>query len=341
MGEKCERNKTTEDGSSSGNGSETGGGDVGDVGGSSGGSVGGDSGGNSGGGVGGSSGSIGGKSGSDMATILQALNKITSRLDKLEENHKGDPDIEIVSDVVDEELLASSGKTLNSLLNPSDNTKTVSGLNPAVHYDKDKFDPRCTLTVKAKSKKAVHISQFLHEGAKRRRQNMGRNVIIDTQAGGDKQDHLILHSDDQHPYAHITIAEWGAANCRVLNYLLQEGQIKRSDIEYYLAYTATINDFAEKYEWHSILAYDYEYRELQAEYGFNWGVTNPHLETQMLVPRKKVNPNLSYKPSNAKRQPSEAEVCKLWLAHGQCRFGDKCRYRHTSISKTSASVNDK
>lgn len=294
----------------------------------------------------------GGAHGSDMARVFQALEKISGRLDKLEKG-AGDqatvhgttePDVEIVDTAAaaapvaqasdnNSTNLHDAGKTLNSLLK-SPIVKTVHNAGA----EKDKFDPRCMLTVKSRSTKAVHITQFLHEGAKRRRQNNGRNcVIVDTSENGDQ---LIFRSDDQHPYANISVSEWGAANCRLLNYLLQEGQIKRSDIEYYLAYTAKIHDLVEKYEWQSILAYDYEYRELQAEYAFNWGVSNPHLEINTLVPRQRGKTNPNYKQSNVKKEQGSTDDCKLWLAHGYCRFGDKCRYKHRPQETTPSAPPD-
>lgn len=283
------------------------------------------------GGSDGGSGGGGSSAGSlDMTKLFQTLDSISNRLDRLEKPETGNEGIGNVGNVhvsvgsqasgTHENMLNNAGKTLNSLLNGN-------SAGPETLFDKDKFDPRCMLTVKAKSTKAVHISQFLHEGAKRRRQNMGRNsIVVDT---NENKDQLIFHADDQHPYAHISVSEWGAANCRLLNYLLQEGQIKRPDIEYYLAYTAKIHDLAEKFEWQSILAYDYEYRELQAEFGFNWGISNPHLEIQVLVPRQKLKPNFQNKQPTEKKEQAQIEECKLMLAHGYCRFGDKCRYKHT------------
>ena len=73
---------------------------------------------------------------------------------------------------------------------------------------------------------------------------------------------------------------------RLLNHLLATNQIKRKDIEFYLAYTTKIYEFAEKYEWNSVLIYDYTYREIQAEHDFMWGTFSPHMELQLLVPKR-------------------------------------------------------
>lgn len=70
------------------------------------------------------------------------------------------------------------------------------------------------LTEKARRNKAIYITQFLHEGAKRRQQNR----VIDT--GGGNQDIIVGLQSNAHPYTHISITEWGAANSHLMDYLL-------------------------------------------------------------------------------------------------------------------------
>ena len=72
----------------------------------------------------------------------------------------------------------------------------------------------------------------------------------------------------------------------LINHLLCTGQLPRDEIEFYLAYTTKIYEFAEKYDWNSVLNYDYNYRELQAEHKFKWGTFSPHMELQLLVPKR-------------------------------------------------------
>ena len=55
---------------------------------------------------------------------------------------------------------------------------------------------------------------------------------------------------------------------RLMNRLLCTGQLQRDEIEFYLAYTTKIYEFAEKYDWKSVLNYDYNYKELQTEHKF-------------------------------------------------------------------------
>ncbi len=60
---------------------------------------------------------------------------------------------------------------------------------------------------------------------------------------GDNSDNIpntqVVKTDDSHPRAGFSICEWSAADCRIMNHLLQSGDLDRANIEYYLAYTAT------------------------------------------------------------------------------------------------------
>lgn len=163
------------------------------------------------------------------------------------------------------DILAGEGKTLDALLNI--NEKSAKGHSPP--NDGPFMDPRTILTMKALSRKAIHITQFLTEKTKRRRQSRRQEFIL--RSGQTDQETIVLKTDDDHPYLGIFIEEGGTANMRILNHLLCTDQLKRTEIEFYLAYTTKIFEFAENFEWSGVLNFDYNYRELQAEHGFRWG----------------------------------------------------------------------
>lgn len=143
---------------------------------------------------------------------------------------------------------ADVGKCLHDLLAETD----ISVANKsAISRPSAECDPRSILTVKATNSKAVHILQFLPERARKRRQGRRREFVL---ASGEEQ--IVLRPEEDHPYSGITIAEWGAANAKVMNHLLQNCILARSDVEYYLAYTAKVFELATKYEWDSVLEYD-------------------------------------------------------------------------------------
>ncbi|KAH3752692.1 hypothetical protein DPMN_187317 [Dreissena polymorpha] len=192
------------------------------------------------------------------------------------------------------------------------------------------MDPRTILTIKSVNKKATHITQFLTEKTKRRRQNKRRGYVLSGSV--DREETIVLKTSEDHPYLEIYIEEWGAANMRLLNHLLSTGQIKRTDVEFYLAYTTTIFEFAENYEWNSVLNFDYRYRELQAEHAFRWGTFFPHMELQILLP-KRPRTVTQHTPSYPSKQPRED--CRIFKAKGSCPFGPKCRYRHPGSGTTA------
>ena len=74
----------------------------------------------------------------------------------------------------------------------------------------------------------------------------------------------VIRADDDYPYLGIRIEEWEAANMRLMNSLLSNGELKRDQIEFYFTFTTKIFEFADIYEWNSVLNFDYSYRELQA-----------------------------------------------------------------------------
>ena len=229
-------------------------------------------------------------------------------------------------------ILEGAGKTFDVLLkDPSapvpKETASIFG----------QMDSRAILTIKSQTNKAVHITQFLTEKSKRRRQSRRKEFVL--KSGSANSETLVLKADEEHPYLGIYMEEWGAANMRLLNHLLSTKKLRRENIEFYLAYTTKIYELAEKYDWNSVLNYDYAYRELQAEHQFQWGTFSPSMELQLLVPKRIQPPKLSH------QIPTKNEDCKIFKAKGSCPFDAACKYRHPkgkhSIETTSDTVGSK
>ena len=70
-------------------------------------------------------------------------------------------------------------------------------------------------------------------------------------AAGD--DGIVRKKEDHHPYAGITMAEWSAANCRLMAHLLQTNILPKDHLEYYFTYTTNIYEYATQYEWDAFL----------------------------------------------------------------------------------------
>ncbi|KAH3717554.1 hypothetical protein DPMN_060347 [Dreissena polymorpha] len=163
------------------------------------------------------------------------------------------------------------------------------------------MDPRSLLTIKSTSKKAVHITQFLSEVTKRRRQSRSKDFVLRSLGTVT----IVLKTEEYHP--------------------------SKEDTEYYLAYTAQIFEFAEKYEWNSVLHYDLRNRELHAEHQFKWGTFSSYMELQILTPRVK---KTSYHHGTG--PTSKKEDCKIFKVRGECPFGNRCRYRHNRANASDS-----
>lgn len=237
-----------------------------------------------------------------------------------------------------ESILQAAGKNLDSLLN-----------NPLLNAKKDtpkfsgnQMDPRTVLTMKSSGNKAIHITQFLTEKCKRRRMHKRQEYVFKGSSGHTGHtDTLVIKTEDEHPYLGIYIEEWGAANMRLMNFLLSTGKLERQDVEYYLAYTTRIFEFAETYEWNSVLQFDYQYREQQAEHEFAWGTFSPHMELQILVTKRQRQPSAPENSRHSQQPTKPQEDCRIFKATGNCPFGENCRYKHVKQTNTHKQGHEK
>ena len=158
------------------------------------------------------------------------------------------------------------------------------------------------------------------------------------------ENNVVFRDDDDHPYAGISIAEWGASNCRVMAHLIQMGDLSPDQVEYYLAYTSQIFKYASSYEWDAIL--DYIYRIRQLSHIFNWGQIPTNMELCLVSrPRRQGRqaPNWVSGQSNAGSRPprgqqtgmsSRPQECRILKAKGTCPLGADCRFIHPNPTAT-------
>lgn len=196
---------------------------------------------------------------------------------------------------------------------------------PDVYNPMFGLDPRATLTVKATKTKAIHIVEFLPDHVRRKR--MPKSLLrVDT---GEDGEPCLHYQEAPTSYDGISMDVWGAANMRLLHFMINTGRIDTTKIAFYLAYTAHIFDLAERYLWSSIMQFDKQYRELQAEYSFPWGTFAAQLEMKTLV----------LKQANAASERSvlnTPEECRMYKARGWCSFGGNCKYRHVQMRRNDA-----
>jgi hypothetical protein len=194
-------------------------------------------------------------------------------------------------------------------------------------------DPRTILTVRSSQGKVHHITTFLSERTKRRIRSRRKGLVL----GSGPDDSVVLKTEDEHPYSGLSLAEWSAANCRLMAHILATGELRPEHVAYYLAYTTQVMEYYEQYEWEAVLDFDHTYRERQAEYGFVWGSIPPNMELSLLArPRVRRQPLHDGTRKTTAHQPAKAPVCRMYVAsNGECRFGDACKYTHPPLPEPS------
>ena len=267
----------------------------------------------------------------ELGLTMGTIKLIQKQIDQWKNVKDTEPvSTESVDPVVEDntEILDGAGKTFDILF---------SDLLPPSGKEKSELfgqmDPRAILTLKSQTNKAVHITQFLTEKSKRWRQNKCKEFVL--KAGTVNSETLVLKTDDEHPYLVIYMGEWGTANMCLLNHLLTTKKLWKEETELYLAYTTKIFQFAEKYEWNSVLNYNHTYRELQVEHQFQWGIFSPSMEIQLLVPKRSQQ---TQKPPQ--QTAVKVEDCRIFKTKGACPFGTSCRYCHPKAKPSTDNSSD-
>ena len=257
--------------------------------------------------------------------------------DGAHEKQKDQEESESRSQNVDQDPFQEAGEAINRFLLGQDTPMkgaaggSTNNDQAASSFPKASFDPRMSLTVKAHKKKAHKITAFLQEAARERLNNRRKDRVYLAEG----VDGSVSIKAEEAGRQYISVDEWAAANTRILAHLLEEGELARSDVEYYLAYTVNVLDLVPKFDWMSILDYDYRYRELQAQHGFPWGTTVAYLENRVLLPRRLALPAPPPKAKfggagkqTSQGQQDKTQACRLFATRGTCPFGAACRFRH-------------
>ena len=121
---------------------------------------------------------------------------------------------------------------------------------------------------------------------------------------------------------------WIAANCKILKKLMKDDD--KFVVSDYLLYTERIGELATRFTWSSVLLFDDEYRQRQAESKFAWGTDAPHLSTVMLHARQAPPPGKAGKQAGngAARRPGVSGVTCRQFNTGSCSYGSSCKFEH-------------
>ena len=135
----------------------------------------------------------------------------------------------------------------------------------------------------------------------------------------------------------INVWQWSIASIRIQDKLQQSGLLLGDQVRQYMSYSCKILQFNARFDWQSILAYDKQYRLLQAQYGFPWGSEVPHLMTTTLIEKDK-NFTKTFQKGGPKQQPktgfnsNKPKVSQMscrdfnrgLCTHNPCRFQHVC-----------------
>ena len=152
----------------------------------------------------------------------------------------------------------------------------------------------------------------------------------------------------------VTLSQWISANARIMSKLIQDGDVRGSEITDYLEYTARVGDMAQTHTIPSVMLFDERFRRDMAEKGGSWSDYNWHASVFHLEKRANVSTQgrSGKRQYNAKRPGAAGDtpsvtprryVCldfnnEAGCQRAQCRFahacaeegctGDHPQYRH-------------
>ena len=167
---------------------------------------------------------------------------------------------------------------------------------------------------------------------------MSSSVEEEVVVGNNGSHQVVLKSGPKKPkLENITFAQWSVSNLAILYKLVGEGILNPTGIMDYLSYTTKICQLVQRYTLLSVLHYDQEYRQLQAQHNFRWGTDVPHLQTVYLVARapkplsangKHFQPNLSKPQGHSYPCTLDGRIiCKLYNTRAGCHYTD-CKFVH-------------
>ena len=157
--------------------------------------------------------------------------------------------------------------------------------------------------------------------------------------GGNGFQQVVLKSGPKKPkLENVTLAQWCVANNAILYRLVCESKLHQNNMLDYISYSTKICELVQRFTLVSVLLYDRNYRQLQAQNGFRWGTDVPHLQNVHLIPRiPRSNNNQPQKggpsqPSRTQQNPGPLTldgrvICKLFNTKAGCHFKE-CRYVH-------------
>ncbi|MES9884142.1 MAG: hypothetical protein ABW185_25125 [Sedimenticola sp.] len=154
--------------------------------------------------------------------------------------------------------------------------------------------------------------------------------------GGQGDQQLVVKSGSRKPkLENVSFTQWSIANLAILYRLVGDGKLVGPALMDYLSYTTKVYQLIQRFSLVSVLAYDREYRRLQASMGFRWGTDVQHLHTLCLHPRDKpaTTSHSARRPQqqSARQGKSQGkELCRSFNSTRGCTY-QSCKFDHKCI----------
>lgn len=136
----------------------------------------------------------------------------------------------------------------------------------------------------------------------------------------------IRMKDTHQRLASINPAQWVVASNKILLALWEEEGWSGQNIKDYIVHQIKVGELATRYTWGSVIQYDQEYRDTQAELQYSFGTDSGHLSRVILRDRDSVSKQPQAK-AKAKSRESHS-VCLLFNTEKGCHFASKCKFDH-------------
>ena len=124
----------------------------------------------------------------------------------------------------------------------------------------------------------------------------------------------------------VTPTQWSAANSRIMYELMRSGELRDlKQVTEYLDYSCLVMDYAQLYEWQSILKFDDQFRRAQSISKFSWSSEPSH---SLVMHLRALPPRPGKKTARPKPKEQGQEFCRSFNHTGSCKFGPTCRHKH-------------
>jgi hypothetical protein len=124
----------------------------------------------------------------------------------------------------------------------------------------------------------------------------------------------------------VNPAQWVVASNKILLAMWDESHMSLQEVRDYINHQIKIGELATRYTWASVIQYDQEYRDKQAEMQYSFGSDAGHLSRVILRDRDSVSKQPQTK-AKAKYKDSHS-VCLLFNTEKGCHFASKCKFEH-------------